>query len=469
MADESRQLTLDDQAAELAATMNFDGAGAPLEKGGAAGDLPEGQTSAEGGFTQDAGGQVITAGVEGAVNKGGQTGSQMTSEPGAQNQNPKTGRAMSGEPGADAGGGAGTGGNLSQDGDASTRARKPGQVGVSGGSTGGGNLSESEDDKIRGRKAGKVGISKAEAIEMGLSKAQYDAMMAKGLIKAEVEEDDEVEDEEKGCKKSVSAGDLMKSLDTLEAVASGAGIPTTEDRRVELAKGLEAGQLTQDEMVELADLMKAATSSDEDEDALVKGGDVDELDGVVDEVQDLDDMDKSFQEQFADAEADHDTYDISPYLERLHQSTAAALDQIQGNLQKAMDVQGSNQRNFNVNLAKSLKGMAQLAQDQGELIKSLTDRLEHVENQPLPRIGATSVQQLQKSIPNEATGAGGNGLNRTQILDAMTDMACRQEMAPCGEKLDRAVAMFESSGQLSKSLYRDVQNFIKSNGMVQVH
>lgn len=474
MADEHKQLSLDDQAAELAATMNFSGAGAPLEKGGAAGDMPQGQTGAEGGFTDDAGGQVITAGVPGAVAKGGQTGAQVTNEPGPQNQNPKTGAAMTGEPRGEGGGGAGTGGNLSQEGDASTRARKPGQVGVSGGSTGGG-MPESQDDQIRGRKAGKVGISKAEAIQMGLTAEQFQALATKGLVKADGEEDEEEGDEMeagKACKKGgeIETADLMKSLHTLEAVAAGSAIPATVDRRAELAKGLEAGTLTQDEMVELADLMKASVDDLEDIEAveplepLQKGGDE-----LEDDLEVLEAMEKSYQEQFADAEADEGTYDVSPFLERLHQQTAAALDQIQGNLMKAMGSQGSNQRNFNVQLAKSLQGMAQLATDQGELIKSLAQRLEVVENQPMPRRGVTNLQQLQKSIPNEA-GGGGNGLDRNQILDALEKMAMRMEVAPCGERLDRAVAMYETSGQLSKSLYQDVSGWIQNNsGMVQVH
>jgi hypothetical protein len=233
MAGENKQLSLDEQAADLAATMNFEGAGAPLEKGGAAGDMPQGQTSAEGGFTKDAGGQVITAGVEGAVQKGGaKTGAAMTSEPSAQNTGRKTGSAMTSEPGRAAGGGAGEGGNLSQSGD-EMRARKAGQVGVGGGSTGGGNLSENEDAAMRGRKGGKVGISKAEAFDLGLSKAQYEALMEKGLVKADDEDDDEGDDEkEASCKKGeVTPDELEKSLQSLEAIAAGAAIPTSEDRR----------------------------------------------------------------------------------------------------------------------------------------------------------------------------------------------------------------------------------------------
>lgn len=469
MAGENDQLSLDEMAADLAATMNFEGAGAPLEKGGAAGDMPMGQATAEGGFTQDAGGQVITAGVEGAVQKGdAKTGSEMTSEPGAQNTNRKTGSAMTSEPGREAGGGAGEGGNLSQSGDG-MRARKPGQIGVSGGSTGGGNLSESEDAKMRGRKSGKVGISKAEAFDLGLSKAQYEALMAKGMIKAEEEEDEEGEEEEKGkaCKGGeVDVIDLEKSLHALEAVAAGSAIPTTEDRRAQLAKGLEAGTLTEAEMVELADLMKAAVGFDDD-DVLAKGGDVEYDD--PEEIAALEELDKSFQEQWAEAEADHDTYDVSPYLERLHQQTAASLDQIQDNLQKAITSQGNNQRNFNVQLSKSLKGMAQLARSQGDLIKSLTDRLEVVENQPMPSRGARSVQQAQVLRKGLSSEAGGNGAEyqRAQILDALEQMAMRagpQGMAPCGERLDRAMALYESSGQMTKSLYNDVTTFIQSSG-----
>jgi len=459
MAGKNDQMSFDDAAADLAATMNFPGSGAPLAKGGAAGDMPEGQVGAEGGFTGDAGGQVITTNVQGAVNKSGKTGAAMTSEPGAQNADRRTGAQMTSEPGSETGGGAGSGGNLSQDGDAAMRARKPGQVGVSGGSTGGGNLSENEDAAMRGRKDGKVGISKAEAAAMGLSKAQYDMLAERGLIKGcttksdDADMDDET-DEDETEKGGVSANDLMKSLSTLEAVAAGSAIPTTEDRRAELAKGLEAGTLTQDEMVELADLMKAAVGDIDD--PLDKSLDVDDR-----ELEELEELDKSFQEQWAEAEADEGTYDVSPFLERVHQQTAAALDQIQSNLQKSIMAQGKNQTQFNIHLAKSLQGMARLAQGQEELIKSLAERLEVVENQPLPRRGAANVGQarvLQKSIPNEAGTV--DQLSRGQILDALEDMALKSDNAPCGEQLTRAMALFESSGQLSKSLYQDITRHI---------
>lgn len=464
------QLSFDDDAAELAATMNFPGAGAPLRKGAAAGDMPMGQGSAEGGFTEDAGGQVITAGVEGAVSKAGITGARMSGEPGPQNQAPKVGAEMNSEPGHQDGGGAGSGGNLSQDGDAPMRARKPGQIGVSGGSTGGGNLSETEDETMRGRKAGKVGISKAEAEAIGLSKAQFDMLAEKGLIKGlqksddeDADDEDEEEEDEDKAAKSVAPADLMKALHTLEAVAAGSAIPTSVDRRVELAKGLETGALTTAEMVELADLMKAGAGVSEDEpgDPLIKA-----------DVDALEDLDRSFQQQFAEAEAPEGTYDVAPFLERLHQQTAGALDSIQKSLTTVIRDQGVGQRNFNVALSKSLQGMAQLAVGQGELIKSLSARLETVENTPLPRRGVTTQHQvLRKSLSDEAGVP--DTMTRPQILDVLEAMSMKMDAAPCGERLDRAVALFETQGQMTKSLYNDVVRFAQSNnsnnGMVNVH
>lgn len=467
MADQHKQLSIDDQAAELAATLNFEGAGAPLQKGGAAGDMPEGQTAAEGGFVADAGGQVITASTPGHVAKGAHTGADVSNVPGPQNQNPQTGARVTSEPGSESGAGAGEGGNLSQSEDDKIRARKPGQVGVSGGSVGGG-MSEDEDDYLRGRKAGKVGISKAEAEAMGLTKAQCKALAKKGM---KVEVEDEEEEEEEGGedmemgKGGIEADDLLKSLHTLEAIAAGSAIPATPDRRAELAKGLEAGTLTTDEMSELADLMKAATGQEQAEEPLIKSESEDDADA-----EELEDIEKSFQEQFADAEDAEGTYDVSPFLERLHQQTAAALDQIQGNLQKALGDQEGRKRVFDTQLAKSLQGMARLAQDQGELIKSLSARLETIENQPMPRRGVTQLSQLRKSLPNEAGGAAEQQLNRGQILDALEAMAMARETAPCGERLDRAMAQFEVSGQLSKSMYNDVQQWTQKNtGMVHVH
>ena len=417
----SRQFGIDEQAAAMAGK---------LLKSTRSGDMPMdrgGSDGAEGGFTPQAGGKVIDSDAEKGRNMdddldkaGPKTSAAITAEPGPQNQNPKTNSKVTNEPdGDDSDGGAGEPG-LPQEEDGETRARKPGQVGVSGGSVGGG-MSEEEDSELRARKPGKVGISKSD----------------------DEDDEDEDEDTEKACKKSsFSADELLKSLDVLEAIAEGSRIATTPDRRAELGRRLSEGVLTQAEMGELSDLMKSATAPE--------GG----------EEPEIEDLEKSFQERFAEDSEMSEAYDVSPIIERTSQLVAAGLDSVRESLSKSLDSQQDRARLFNTQLAKSLRGMTQVIQRQESLIESLADRLETVEGQPVGRRGFSNTRALEKSMSGEV---GAPDLNRNQILDTLEQMAMRSERSPSGAVLSSAVTDYELSGTLTKSLYNDVMKFRNAN------
>jgi hypothetical protein len=469
------QLSLDEMAAQMAENMDLgQGMGRPIMKSGAHGDMPSarpGRSGAEGGFTPEAGGQVIDAAAkaEGApgpaemvAKAGAYTGTQTTKEPGRQGDKPKVTDDVTTEPKGEVGGGSGEGGNLSTSGDEGTRGRKPGKVGIEGGGgegqPGEPGLPQGQDQATRGRKPGKVGINKSELMAE-IAKAQTNLNQLLELAKADVEievGDDDDDEAEKGrtCKsddQEVDADELIKALDVLENVGQGLQAPAPQERSAELAKGLADGTLSSEEMVELADLMKAQ-AEEPDTDPLVKG----DADPEPEEP-----VDKSFQEQFAADPENQDDYNASPFLERFGQQTAAGLDQVQERLSKSLADQQAERRAFNTQLAKSLKFMAQRDVNQERLIKSLQSRLTQVEQTPLPRAGATGAQALSKGLDGEV-GAG-QQLGFEAIGDTLVSMSMTMEKAPCGEDLRRAMAEFEGSGNLSKSLYRDVVKFRHEN------
>ena len=444
-----RQMSLDEQAARAAETMFAKG-------GNGSGDLPMGRSGdngAEGGFTSAAGGSVMDEnGTKKATDKdgfafgkSGKTGADMNSEPGRMGETGKTGSKMTSEPGAEAGGGAGEPAQVSQN-DDSVRSRKAGQVGVSGGSVGSG-MNEDEDG-FRSRKAGKVGMSKADDEE------------------DEEEMDGEEEDAEKGCKKSIDAADLLKSLDVLEQVASGAA-DLSVPRREELAAKLSDGSLTKSEMLELSELMKAGVVDDDDE-----------FEKSDDSAIDWDDDSETYQEQFAADEELSKGYEVSEYLERQSQMTASALDQVQETLTKALGDAQERNSVFNVGLAKSLRGLAQLnirqermIAGQQDLIKSLAERLETVENTPMPRRAAVGqAQLLHKSMVGEV-GPGQGGLSKSDVMDTLDQMAMRGvESTPSGQRVDYAMALVENGEEITKSLYNDVVSWRQQNsGTVRVN
>lgn len=464
MSGQSQQMSLDDMAAQMAES--FLSPGGQLMKGGAAGEMPTGRSGsagAEGGFTPTAGGRVIDADAakgmgapdgeelnkmmgSGGLDKAQpRTGTQVTSEPSRQGSQPLTGDNVTNEPDRQDGGGAGEpaqGQSQSADG---FRARKAGKVGGmgDGGADSGKNLSEEEDEATRKRKEGKVGI-------------------AKGGV-ADEEEEEEGGEEELG-KGGINADQLMKSLETLEAIAQGSSIAAPADRREELGTKLADGTLSKSEMLELSDLMKSSQgfAADEDEGELNKAwGEAGEEDTVS----------KSYQETFSADPELSEGYEVSSFLERHSQMTAAALDQVQGTLAKSLEVHRDRSQAFNTQLAKSLRGMAELAQRQDSLIKSMATRLEQVENTPLPRKGVSvHTQVLNKSMGASEVGGEANSLSKSECGDVLESMAMRGiQNTPSGHRVDYAMAMLEQGGQIAKSLYNDILAFRQeNNGSVNV-
>ena len=449
----ANEMSLDMQAARMAESMM------PLRKSEG---MPTGRAEAEGGFTDDAGGQVIDAAVRGGSVSKAASRAITGDEPGRQGPGALTGEDMTDEPGHEAGGAKpGEGGNLSMDGDGSTRARKTGKVGIPGGDSAPRGMPEDDDEDTRRRKEGKVGIMGKSLPIQGQSSPAGAATLRSGKLSdfGTKKSDDGDEDDE--AEKSIDAGDLMKSLDTLEAVAEGGRVDTSQDRRAELAMLLAEGQLTKAGMAELQDLIKAEVEDSEEDEKEDEEEQEEKAckksDGTIS---------KSFQDQFAEDPTVSEGYDVSPFLERQSQLLAASLDQIHEGLQKSLEAQGGRAQIFNMALAKSLRGMAELSANQNEMIKSLVARVERVENTPLPRRGVTTARSavLTKSLVGEA-GDEQQGPGREQVLNGLERMAMQKSHSANGQLLTEAMALFESTGQITKSLMGEVLGELKkSNG-----
>ena len=273
----------------------------------------------------------------------------------------------------------------------------------------------------------------------------------------EEEEEEEEEDEEKmekmknkACKKSesdevISEDNLIKALDALEAAANGIGGET--DRRTELAEGLVNATLSKSEQAELIELLGGSEAIDDD-----------------------DEIEKSFSEQFANDEKINEVadVDVSGFIEHQSQLMAKALDGLSERITKSFDNQGT----FNKALAKSFRQIGEVVNGQQDLIKSLSDRLGTVESTPLPRKSRSGMTAtpLSKSVQGEV--GSGDGMSRDQIMGGLTSMVQKSYqgggngLAPCGEDLTVATSMYESSGHISRSLYMDVAKELGKNVQV---
>jgi len=431
----SKHLSADAQAAHLAEQ---------IMKGGAAGDLPEnrgGDDGAEGGFTTTAGGRVIDD-REDSMSKAGKTGAAMTGEPGRQGEMPRTGSRITNEPDDEDGSPQPGEPGLDQTADDGTRARKPGQVGVSGGSTGGG--MDEDDDSFRARKPGQAGITKGKA-------GDDDDMGG-----------DEDEDEDMEMSKGgISASDLIKSLDALEGVAAGSMVATPEARRRELASKLANDDLTKSELRELHSLTAGPSSS-----TLRKSlGDEPELEGI-----ELPGDDQHFAKSMAGDSDLREGFEVSEFLEKQTMLLAGHLDTLSKGMRNTLEAGQQHQARFNSALAKSLRGMAKLSSSQGALIKSLTDRLSEVENTPLGRRSVMTGREavLSKSMVGEVGQGVQPQFTRSQLMDGLEDMAKSMDRVG-GIPIQQAMALLESTGEIPKSALQEVLRFRQgSQGVVRV-
>jgi hypothetical protein len=299
-------------------------------------------------------------------------------------------------------------------------------------------------------KGGPGGQDKADGSQMSPG-----PMLNKGKGKDDEDDDEDDEEEEDEMERSedasVAVGDdvLIKSLDDALAIARGASDEPDPDRRAELAEKLSKGEITADEATELQDLIKSMAPPDESDD---------EGDNF--------DFEKSFTEAALDdpdVQAGHTDgdFDVSGWLARQSAFVGGALDQIRGDISGQLSKSFGSLAKFNVALAKSNRALGQRVIEQGELIKSLTGRLETVENTPLPRKAAPTAAALKKSLP--ATDGSQDGVPaRGEIVRGLVQLnkSSADGKAPCGMDITEATARFESTGNIHPAMLADVRKVI---------
>lgn len=251
------------------------------------------------------------------------------------------------------------------------------------------------------------------------------------------DDDDEDEMKKKAKKSETIEGDLlMKSLDSLQ-VAAEQSAPGA-DRRAELANKLAKGQASREEQEELGRLL----SGDE--------GDAD------------DSLGKSLSDVLHDDADVQDAYNASAFIEKQSELVAKSIDGLAERMTKAQ----SNQHAFNTALAKSFHDLGSAFVQQQELVKSqqaqlqaVSARLGIVERQPQPRRAATAASG--KPLAKSFEGQGEQPLTPQEVSVGLERLMIKSQannwMLPCGEPVDVAVAKFETSGQLSEGVQRDIR------------
>jgi hypothetical protein len=262
-----------------------------------------------------------------------------------------------------------------------------------------------------------------------------DTEMKKQNEEVEDEREEEEEEEaaeregetEKGCgmKKSgeLNTDDLEKSLAKLEQVAGSGDAPTRRDRLMDKARNDELSKSEREELFELL------------------GGEPASASGCAGES-----IAKSMQENDTLAKA----VDVSDYLQEQHNELVKSLQVVGEEIRK------SDVRNHDFNLV-----MARAVNDIGQLVKSLAESVEALNQQPAraPKsagLRTRSRDVLQKSFA--AQSGSEDPLSKGEILAGLDGLmqksmiAGNPGVAPHGEDITMAVAKYEQTHQLSRPM-----------------
>lgn len=147
--------------------------------------------------------------------------------------------------------------------------------------------------------------------------------------------------------------------------------------------------------------------------------------------------------------------DVSDYLRDFNEGLEKSLTVIADRMEKSEATNGS----FRSALATVLTA-------QGELIKSLTEEVAALKGAPVaaPKskgLGAPAQQaSMSKSMAN--TGAEGEQFSKSQIADALVDMAAESSFSKGGHDLSKAVAKLEQTSEINPQLRAEAIEFITS-------
>jgi len=231
----------------------------------------------------------------------------------------------------------------------------------------------------------------------------------------------------------LTGDDLQKSLDKLEEFAKAGD---TISRKDELLSRASTGDLTKSENEELFQLL---------------GG------GEVQPVKE----DNGITKSLTDNEPLRKSMDVSSYLQENHDAMVKSLDTVGEAIQKS----DSRRHEFALIQAKAIL-------DIGNLVKSMSETLDAVVNQPVSGPKSAGVRPGTKPLQKSFAGtspAGEEALSKSMILDSL-DGLMNKSMSEgqggrtmAGEDINLAIAKFETTSQISPSMMESVKTWRANN------
>jgi len=311
------------------------------------------------------------------------------------------------------------------------------------------------------KSAGCEGVSdevfKALPIDEGMDIAGLQGLLSKGSEEEEASEeapeeeeaeessDDQPEEEaeasdedgeqmdmsRKGARKSISAGDLLKSIAAYDATEDALRESGTS-RESFLTTKLDSGTLSKSERVELGQIWSGATE---------------------DVVETPEDLHKSLYDVMTDDEDAGALVDASDFLKSLVQG----MDQRMQGVAQDVSREGRATRELLKAQGSLVKSLAVVVAEQDEIIKSLAGRVEEVEAAPAPRRSVSSERSQVRGRPLSKSTVGDtpDNLGSDAIKKGLRSLmmhASEESDNTAMDKIMHATAMFEQTGNIPSNI-----------------
>jgi len=258
------------------------------------------------------------------------------------------------------------------------------------------------------------------------------------------DEEDMNEDTEKGCgmkKSELTADDLQKSLDRLEAVAKADDPPS---RREELLKSAADRELSKSEREELFELLGGESAAS-----------TDPGDEIVKSLQENEELAKAL--------------DVSDYLQEQHQELVKSLHVV------GEKIRESDNRHHEFGLV-----LARAVHDIGSMVKSLAEQVEAMGSVPARGPKSLGVrtqpgQVMQKSFAGSPPAGDAEQLRKSDVLEALDGMMQESVQkgnpgaTPFGEDLTLATAKYEQTHQISRPMLNAVMQWRQERSKAAAH
>ena len=243
----------------------------------------------------------------------------------------------------------------------------------------------------------------------------------------------EQEEEEEG-EKSLTVGDLSKSLQMLEDFAKSGDAPSR--KQMLLAKANE-GDLSKSEREELFSVLGGGEAVADDSTA----------EAIVKSMGENDNLQKAL--------------DVSEYLQEQHVEMVKSLRTVGDEIQKS----DHRRHEFNLILAKAVG-------DIGEMVKSLSETVSTLAGQPARGPKSLGVSTRPAQVVQRGFGGQppvGENLTKSMVLDTMESMMEESMtkgmngLAGCGEDLTLSACKYEQTNQISPALFAEVREKMKKS------